>query len=210
VTAVLVTGAAGDIGAAIAARLASTGSDVILADHPGFASQLATSAERCRGRGGEVGTTTFDVTDERATDAAVRSLGRIGGLVNGAGLQGDFASIDAYPLDDARRVFDVNVLGLFAVRDALKANAANVVGQLQTQGLKIYLVTGDNSQTAASIAKQVGIATENVFAEVRPEQKAEFVKKLQAAGERVATVSDDQTVRIWRARDGKLLLQLAH
>ena len=44
--------------------------------------------------------------------------------------------------------------------------------------------------TAASIAKQVGIAAENVFAEVRPEQKAEFVKQLQTRGERVAFVGD--------------------
>jgi Cu+-exporting ATPase len=83
-----------------------------------------------------------------------------------------------------------NLLGLFAVRDALKPNAANVVEQLQRQGLKTYLVTGDNSLTAASIAKLVGIKAENVFAEVRPEQKAEFVKKLQAKGERVAFVGD--------------------
>jgi len=77
---------------------------------------------------------------------------------------------------------DKMLLGLFAVRDAVKANAKEVVEQLQQQGLKIYLLTGDNSLTAASIAKQVGIMAENVFAEVRPEQKAEFVKKLQARG----------------------------
>src|ERR1019366_565771 len=69
---------------------------------------------------------------------------------------------------------DQMLLGLFAVRDALKPNAANVIEQLQQQGLKTYLLTGDNALTAASIAKQVGIAAENVFAEVRPEQKAEF------------------------------------
>jgi Cu+-exporting ATPase len=85
---------------------------------------------------------------------------------------------------------DKTLLGLFAVRDAVKANAKQVVEQLQQQGLKVYLLTGDNSLTAASIAKQVGIAAENVFAEVRPEQKAEFVKKLQAVGERVAFVGD--------------------
>lgn len=85
---------------------------------------------------------------------------------------------------------DKTLLGLFAVRDAVKANAKQVVEQLLRQGLKIYLLTGDNALTAASIAKQVGIAAENVFAEVRPEQKAEFVKKLQAAGERVAFVGD--------------------
>ena len=85
---------------------------------------------------------------------------------------------------------DHTLLGLFAMRDAVKANATKVVGQLQQQGFKTYLLTGDNALTAASIAKQVGIAAENVFAEVRPEQKAEFIKKLQATGERVAFVGD--------------------
>ena len=80
--------------------------------------------------------------------------------------------------------------GLFAVRDALKPDAAKVVAQLQRQGLKIYLVTGDNELTAAGIARQCGITAGNVFAGVRPEQKAEFVKKFQATGERVAFVGD--------------------
>ncbi|MGA3283531.1 MAG: heavy metal translocating P-type ATPase [Verrucomicrobiota bacterium] len=85
---------------------------------------------------------------------------------------------------------DKTLLGLFAVRDTVKPNAAKVIEQLQQQGLKTFLVTGDNSLTAASIAKQVGIEGKKVFAEVRPEQKAEFVKKLQAQGERVAFVGD--------------------
>ena len=85
---------------------------------------------------------------------------------------------------------DRTLLGLFAIRDAVKTNAAKVVGQLQAQGLKTFLVTGDNSLTAATIAKQVGIVAENIFAEVRPEQKAAFVKQLQARGERVAFVGD--------------------
>jgi len=82
------------------------------------------------------------------------------------------------------------LLGLFAVRDSVKTHSAKVVKQLQQHGLKTYLLTGDNAATAAAIAKQVGIAPENVFAEVRPEQKAEFVKQLQARGERVAFVGD--------------------
>jgi Cu+-exporting ATPase len=72
----------------------------------------------------------------------------------------------------------------------LKPDAADVVALLQQQGLQVHLLTGDNALTAASIAKQVGIAPQNVFAEVRPDQKAEFVKKLQAQGERVAFVGD--------------------
>jgi heavy metal translocating P-type ATPase len=82
------------------------------------------------------------------------------------------------------------LLALFAVRDTLKPGSAKVVAQLQRQNLKTYLLTGDNAQTAAAIAKLAGLAPENVFAEVRPEQKAEFVKRLQTQGERVAFVGD--------------------
>ena len=80
--------------------------------------------------------------------------------------------------------------GLFAVKDAVKPGAREVVRELERQGLKTYMVTGDNSLTAASIARQTGIQPANVFAEVRPEQKAEFVKELQQQGHRVAFVGD--------------------
>ncbi|MCU0783097.1 MAG: cation-translocating P-type ATPase [Verrucomicrobia bacterium] len=85
---------------------------------------------------------------------------------------------------------DQSLVGLFAVRDTLKPGVAKVVEQLQQRGLKTFLVTGDNALSAASIAKKIGITGENVFAEVRPGQKAEFVKQLQARGERVAFVGD--------------------
>jgi P-type Cu+ transporter len=80
--------------------------------------------------------------------------------------------------------------GLFAVKDAVKPGARAVVQELERQGLKVYLVTGDNARTATNIAEQIGIQPKNVFAQVRPEQKAEFVKKLQQQGERVAFVGD--------------------
>jgi P-type Cu+ transporter len=83
-----------------------------------------------------------------------------------------------------------SLAALFAVKDTLKEGAADVVRMIRSQGLRVCLVTGDNRATAESIAKQVGIATENVFAQVRPEEKSEFVKKLQQQGERVAFVGD--------------------
>ena len=82
------------------------------------------------------------------------------------------------------------LLALFALRDQLKAHAAEVVAGLQRQGKNVFLVTGDNAQTAAAIAAQAGIAKENVFAEIRPEQKAGIVQQLQARGQRVAFVGD--------------------
>jgi Cu+-exporting ATPase len=81
-------------------------------------------------------------------------------------------------------------LALFAVKDTVKPGAAKVIEHLSAHGLKTYMVTGDNALTAAGIARQTGIQIENVLAEIRPENKAEFVKKLQAAGERVAFVGD--------------------
>jgi Cu+-exporting ATPase len=86
--------------------------------------------------------------------------------------------------------FEEKLLCLIAVRDPVKQNAAEVVGKLREQGLKIFMVTGDNWLTAASIANQAGIVGENLFAEVRPEEKANFVRRLQQQGERVAFVGD--------------------
>lgn len=82
------------------------------------------------------------------------------------------------------------LLALFALRDQLKAHAAEVVADLQRQGKAVFLVTGDNAQTAAAIAVQAGLPKENVFAEIRPEQKAGIVQQLQARGQRVAFVGD--------------------
>jgi Cu+-exporting ATPase len=86
--------------------------------------------------------------------------------------------------------WDRELRALFAVRDTLKAGSDAVVHRLKQSGFKIYMVTGDNSRTALSIARQCGIEPDNVMAEVRPESKADLVKKLQGQGERVAFIGD--------------------
>ena len=84
----------------------------------------------------------------------------------------------------------IRLIGLLALRDTIKPNADEVIRQLQRQGKSAYLITGDNTLTAVAVAQQVGIPEENVFAEIRPEQKAEIVIRLQRRGERVAFVGD--------------------
>jgi Cu+-exporting ATPase len=79
---------------------------------------------------------------------------------------------------------------LIALQDTIKPDAAAVVARLRRSGLKVYLVTGDNRRTAQAIARQAGITAENVFAEMKPEQKAKLVEDLQRKGERVAFVGD--------------------
>ena len=80
--------------------------------------------------------------------------------------------------------------GLIVLEDTLKKGSMEVVAKLRKQGFEVYLVTGDISNTAFAIAKQTGIDSENVFAEIRPEQKAGMVKRLQGQGKRVAFVGD--------------------
>jgi Cu+-exporting ATPase len=133
----------------------------------------------------------------QSPESRVQGLARLGALhwlrESGVDLKAGESFIAEWSAQGATIVgfaLDQSLAGLFAVRDQLKPGAAKVVGQLQREGLKTFLLTGDNALTAASIAQQVGIPSENVFAEVRPEQKADFVKQLQQRGERVAFVGD--------------------
>lgn len=136
----------------------------------------------------EFRTTTFEHRTLKARLGSLRWLGECDvDLVAGEKFIAEWSAQGATVVGLA---LDGELAGLFAVKDTLKSGAAGVVKQLQQQNLKAHLLTGDNALTAAGIAKQVGIAPENVFAEVRPEQKAEFIKKLQAQGERVAFVGD--------------------
>ena len=85
---------------------------------------------------------------------------------------------------------DTQLLALFALRDTLKPHAADVIANLIRQGQKVFLVTGDNPRTAAAVAQAAGIPAAHVFAEIRPEHKADIVGRLQQRGEQVAFVGD--------------------
>ncbi len=82
------------------------------------------------------------------------------------------------------------LLGVLAVRDELRPGAAQVVRDLARSGRGVHLVTGDHPVSAAAIAAEVGISQRSVFAEASPEQKPEYVRKLQEQGHRVAFVGD--------------------
>lgn len=81
-----------------------------------------------------------------------------------------------------------NVLAIVAIADKLKDGSASAVGELLKRGIAVYMLTGDNSQTASAVAAQVGIT--NFKAEVLPSDKAEFVKMLQGKGRTVAMIGD--------------------
>ncbi|MED4803569.1 copper-exporting P-type ATPase CopA [Bacillus atrophaeus] len=78
--------------------------------------------------------------------------------------------------------------GLIAVADTIKETSREAVKRLMSMGLEVIMMTGDNRKTAEAIAKEACIT--RVIAEVRPEQKAEEISRLQQTGSRVAMVGD--------------------
>lgn len=79
-------------------------------------------------------------------------------------------------------------LGAIAIADRIKPTSVEAVKQLQLSGIEVYMLTGDNPQTARAIAEQVGI--QHYRADVLPANKADFVKELQQKGKVVAMVGD--------------------
>ena len=121
-----VTGAAGDIGAAVALRAAQDGATVVLSDLAAVSERLTATAEACRVAGApEVQLCPLDVTDASAVAEAVQDVvARIGppdAVVASAGYQGAFAPLPGYPIDDLRAVLEVNVVGTFTVVQACAA-----------------------------------------------------------------------------------------
>lgn len=80
------------------------------------------------------------------------------------------------------------VAGVLAASDPPKETAKQAVTAMKNMGLEVAMITGDNQKTADAVAKQLGI--ERVFAEVLPEDKASYVKKLQTEGKFTAMVGD--------------------
>lgn len=77
---------------------------------------------------------------------------------------------------------------LIAITDEIKTTSLSAIKQLQSSGIEVYMLTGDNYATAKEIASKVGI--NHFHAEVLPQDKAEFVKQLQSEGKVVAMVGD--------------------
>ena len=82
------------------------------------------------------------------------------------------------------------VVGLIAVADAVRSEAAATVADLQSQGLEVQMLTGDRTAVAQAIAQPLGLAPEAITAEVLPAGKAEVIADLQQQGRRVALIGD--------------------
>lgn len=79
-------------------------------------------------------------------------------------------------------------LAWVAISDPLKETSKSAISDLEKSGIDVYMLTGDNAETAKAIAKQVGIT--HYQAEMLPDQKATFIRELQRKGHHVAMVGD--------------------
>lgn len=81
-----------------------------------------------------------------------------------------------------------NILALIAIADKIKSTSAASIAALQKRHIDVYMLTGDNEQTAKAVAAQVGL--KHYKAEMLPSDKADFIKALQQHGKVVAMVGD--------------------
>ena len=84
-------------------------------------------------------------------------------------------------------MLDKQFIGLVVVADTVRENSSEAIGRLKSIGVRTAMLTGDNMQTAKSIAEQVGV--DEYYAELLPEQKVEMITKLKN-GHTVAMVGD--------------------
>ncbi|WP_048057806.1 heavy metal translocating P-type ATPase [Methanothermococcus okinawensis] len=74
---------------------------------------------------------------------------------------------------------DGEIKGVIGISDKIKEDAKETIKALQNMGINTYMITGDNEKTAKIIGKNVGIAENNIFANVLPDEKAKIVEKIR-------------------------------
>lgn len=79
-------------------------------------------------------------------------------------------------------------IAAIALTDEIKQTSAQAISQLQEMGVEVYMLTGDNAISAQTISRKVGI--NHYKAGVLPNEKAQFIKELQANGKKVGMVGD--------------------
>ena len=118
------------------------------------------------------------------------------GKINGNAVQVARPKTNAENIDKLRSegqtIVEVSVedksIGFIAVADTIKENAENSIEELHRQNIEVVMMTGDNEKTANAVADKLGI--DQIFAGVRPEQKAAKIKELQAQNKTVAMAGD--------------------
>jgi Cu+-exporting ATPase len=139
---------------------------------------------------------TFRAVAGRGIDAVVSGKRVLAGnakLMQESGVDVSASKADASKLaDEGKTLMYIAVEGslaaLMAAADAVRPTSKHAIERLKAIGLDVYMLTGDNANTAAAVAKSVGI--DHILSDVLPDGKATAVQQLQSQGKRVAMVGD--------------------
>jgi Cu+-exporting ATPase len=113
--------------------------------------------------------------------------------MKGLGIDADVAAPDVLRFAHEGKTtiviaIDGRTAGIIAIADTIKPTSIAAIRELREMGIETVMLTGDNTQTARSIAVQVGV--ERVIAGVLPHEKTEHIRSLQSGGKVVAMVGD--------------------
>jgi Cu+-exporting ATPase len=128
--------------------------------------------------------TSFDVLVGRAR------LLEVSGQPLPAELAAGIAAAEADGVTAVAVGWDGKARAVLVVADTVKPTSAQAITELRDLGLRPMLLTGDNAAAAQTVADEVGIASDNVVAEVLPADKVDVIKRLQDDGRVVAMVGD--------------------
>ncbi len=110
---------------------------------------------------------------------------------SGVGMSGAQVHSEKFSSEGKSPVFmsiDNELSAVFAIADAVKEDSSAAVRELTSMGIEVIMLTGDHRNTAAAIARQVGIG--RFYAEVQPDGKTEIVKQVKSEGKITAMVGD--------------------
>ena len=177
---IIITGAGGGIGSAVAMRLASNGANLVLVDRD--AEGLNATAKAVEAAGAQVLPQTADVTSSQDVrgyvEAAMNRFGRIDGFFNNAGIEGPVAPISEYPEDGFDAVLAVNLKGVFLglryvlpimieQRRGAIVNTASIAARLGLPGTAAYNATKAGvlalTRTAATETARLGVRVNSVL-----------------------------------------------
>lgn len=82
------------------------------------------------------------------------------------------------------------LVGIIGLADQIKETSLKAIKELESQGVEVYMMTGDNQLAAEYIGQQIGLSAEHIFAKVLPADKANYVENLKKEGKFVAMVGD--------------------
>ncbi|MFF9910276.1 heavy metal translocating P-type ATPase [Streptomyces sp. NPDC013457] len=159
-------------------------------EHPVARAVAAGAAERL---GVPVGELPVPASFESVPGLGVRGTvdGRTLLVGRAALLEAEGVEIPGVPEPGAVQVaWDGRARGALTVADAVKETSAEAVARLRALGLRPVLLTGDGRAVAETVAAEVGIEADQVFAEVLPQEKVDVVRRLQTEGRVVAMVGD--------------------